>query len=153
MRHTPTGTETKLYRIGELAKLAGVSARTIDYYTAIGLLTPVKRSKGNYRLYNDETLQRIRRIEQLKAQKYSLEEIKAHFNALQRISPDEEVTRKLTDLKAHLTQVEREVKELESVLDRLKPRQAARLFRMITPQTAACAEALLLLLGKGGNLM
>jgi DNA-binding transcriptional MerR regulator len=153
VRHASTGTDGKLYRIGELAKLAGVSARTIDYYTGLGLLTPVKRSKGNYRLYNDETLERIRRIEELKAQKYSLEEIKAHFTALQRISPDEEVTRKLTELQAHLTQVEREVKELETVLNRLKPRQAAKLFRMITPQTAACAEELLLLLGKSSNLM
>ncbi len=148
-----TESGAKLYRIGELAKLAGVSARTIDYYTSLGLLTPVKRSKGNYRLYNDETLQRIRRIDELKAQKYSLEEIKAYFAALQGISNDEEATRKLTELQAHLTQVERDVKELESVLNRLKPRQAARLFRAIAPQTAACVETLLWLLGKGGNWM
>jgi len=118
----------------------------------MGLLSPVKRSGGNYRLYDDETLDRIRRIEQLKAQKFTLEEIKEKFASLNRVSPDEQVSRKLADLQNHLSLLEREVKELEPVLDQLKPQQAKRLFRAITPQTAACVEALLLLLGKS-NLM
>ncbi|WP_035157800.1 MerR family transcriptional regulator [Cohnella thermotolerans] len=144
--------QRNLYRIGELAQLAGISPRTIDYYTGIGLIHPVKRSGGNYRLYDDETLERIRRIEQLKAQKFTLEEIKEKFASFTRVTPNEHVSRKLVDLQSHLTQLEREVKELEPVLDQLKPQQAKRLFRAITPQTAACIEALLLLLGKS-NLM
>ena len=142
----------RLYRIGELSRLAGVSPRTIDYYTGLGLLAPAKRSTGNYRLYDDETLARIRRIEHLKAQKLSLEEIREQFAALDRVSTDEQVSLKLAELQTHLTRLEREVKELEPVLDQLKPQQAKRLFRAITPQTAACIEALLLLLGKS-NLM
>lgn len=139
----------RLYRIGELSKLAGVSARTIDYYTGLGLLSPVKRSNGNYRLYNAETLERIRRIEQLKAQKFTLAEIRRHFETIDKVTADEQVSRKLAELKTHLTQVERDVRELEPVLERLKPGQIKRLFRTITPQTAACIEALLLLMGKG----
>jgi MerR family transcriptional regulator, copper efflux regulator len=138
----------RLYRIGELAALAGISPRTIDYYTGMGLLAPAKRSTGNYRLYDDETLSRIRRIESLKAQKFSLEEIREQFSSLGRGFTDENVTRKLSELHTHLAQLEREVKELEPVFDQLKPQQAKRLFRAITPQTAACVEALLLLLGK-----
>jgi DNA-binding transcriptional MerR regulator len=128
--------------------LAGISPRTIDYYTGLGLLAPAKRSTGNYRLYDDETLSRIRRIEQLKAQKFSLEEIREQFTSMNRVVTDEAVSRKLSDLQTHLAMLEREVKELEPVLDQLKPQQAKRLFRAITPQTAACVEALLLLLGK-----
>ncbi|MFC5470013.1 MerR family transcriptional regulator [Cohnella suwonensis] len=142
----------RLYRIGELSALAGISPRTIDYYTGLGLLAPAKRSTGNYRLYDDETISRIRRIEQLKAQKFTLEEIREQFASLNRVVPDEAVTRKLSELHSHLAQLEREVKELEPVLDQLKPQQAKRLFQAITPQTAACIEALLLLLGKN-NLM
>lgn len=138
----------RLYRIGELAALAGISPRTIDYYTGLGLLAAAKRSSGNYRLYDDETLSRIRRIEILKAQKFSLEEIREQFASLNRVVTDETVNRKLSDLQSHLAQLEREVKELEPVLEQLKPQQAKRLFRAITPQTAACVEALLLLLGK-----
>jgi MerR family copper efflux transcriptional regulator len=151
MRHGPSE-PSRLYRIGELSALAGVSPRTVDYYTGLGLLAPAKRSSGNYRLYDNETLTRIRRIEQLKAQKFSLEEIRAQFTSLNRVKADEEVSRKLAELQNHLTQLEREVKELEPVLDQLKPQQAKRVFRAITPQTAACVEALLLLLGKS-NLM
>ncbi|BBI32600.1 MerR family transcriptional regulator [Cohnella abietis] len=129
--------------------MAGISPRTIDYYTGLGLLAPAKRSTGNYRLYDDETLTRIRRIEQLKAQKYSLEEIRDQFTSINHVVTNEAVSRKLSDLQVHLAMLEREVKELEPVLEQLKPQQAKRLFRAITPQTAACVEALLLLLGKG----
>ncbi|WP_420481821.1 MerR family transcriptional regulator [Cohnella zeiphila] len=152
IRHGSTEPQRNLYRIGELARISGISPRTIDYYTGLGLLTPVKRSDGNYRLYDDETLDRIRRIEHLKAQKFSLEEIKDQFASLNRVTPNEQVSRKLADLQSHLSQLEREVKELEPVLEQLKPSQAKRLFRAISPQTAACIEALLLLLGKS-NLM
>lgn len=143
---------SRLYRIGELSRLAGVSPRTIDYYTTMGLLSPAGRSTGNYRLYDVETLKRIRRIEHLKAQKLTLEEIREQFTALDRVSADELVSLKLAELQTHLTRLEQEVKELEPVLDGLKPGQAKRLFRAITPPTAACIEALLLLLGKS-NLM
>lgn len=71
-----TDGDMKLYRIGELAKAAGVSERTIDYYTKLGLITPEERSLKNYRLYNDETLNRLERINQMKQEKYSLEEIR-----------------------------------------------------------------------------
>jgi len=147
-----SGATSRLYRIGELSRLAGVSPRTIDYYTTLGLLSPARRSTGNYRLYDDETLKRIRRIEHLKAQKLTLEEIREQFTALDRVSSDEQVSLKLAELQAHLKSLEQEVKELEPVLDQLKPQQAKRLFRAITPPTAACIEALLLLLGKS-NLM
>ena len=70
----------KLYKIGELAKLADVSPRTIDYYTKLSLIEPEKRSDTNYRLYSDETLTRLKRIESMKNEKYTLEEIKAIYN-------------------------------------------------------------------------
>jgi Predicted transcriptional regulators len=152
VRQESSETKRSLYRIGELSRLTGISPRTIDYYTGMGLLTPVQRSSGNYRLYDDETLERIRRIEMLKAQKFTLEEIKENFAALHRATPNEQVSKQLAELQTQLTQIERQVKELEPVLDTLKPQQAKKLFSVITPQTAACVEALLLLLNKS-NLM
>ncbi|GGG15400.1 MerR family transcriptional regulator [Paenibacillus abyssi] len=138
-----------MYRIGELAKKANVSPRTIDFYTSIGLLEPHKRSAKNYRLYNDETLQRLERIEQMKKEKYTLEEIKASLKQWSKVSSEEHVSRKLTDLQLHLEQLQREVKELEPVIHQLKPQQAKHLTNKLMPQTAACIEALMLLLGKG----
>ncbi|MWC28919.1 MerR family transcriptional regulator [Paenibacillus sp. MMS18-CY102] len=144
--------EKSLYRIGELAKKANVSPRTIDYYTSLGLIEPERRSDKNYRLYCDETLIRLKRIEQMKAEKYSLDEIKRELRDWNKVTSEEEVSQKLSELQHQLVKLEREVKELEPVLNQLKPRQANRLYTRIIPQTAACVEALMLLMNKS-NLM
>ncbi|GAA3400836.1 MerR family transcriptional regulator [Paenibacillus hodogayensis] len=139
----------KLYRIGELSRLSEVSSRTIDYYTNLGLIFPEKRSNTNYRLYSDETLARLKRIETMKKEKYTLDEIKANLDQWNKVSQDVEVTEKLTSLQLHLRQLEREVKELSPLLAEMKPRQAKYAFNTLATQSAACIEALLLLLGKG----
>jgi MerR family transcriptional regulator, copper efflux regulator len=138
-----------IYRVGELAKLTEISTRTIDYYTQLGLIHPVKRTVNNYRYYNGETISRLKRIETMKKEKYSLEEIKASLDRLDRVSSEEVVADKLTLLQLHLQQLEKEVKELGPLIDQLKPSQAKQLFKLLTPQSAACIEALLILLGKG----
>ncbi len=65
----------KVYRIGELATVANVSKRTIDYYTNLGLLECEKNS-SNYRVYNEKTLQDLQFIEKCKEWNLSLAEIK-----------------------------------------------------------------------------
>ncbi|MFS1511989.1 MerR family transcriptional regulator [Chengkuizengella sp. SCS-71B] len=140
----------KLYKIGELSQIAGLSSRTVDYYTKIGLIHPIKRlEKNNYRLYNDETLQRLKRIEMLKKDKYSLDEIKHTLDQLDKITEDTLIKEKLTSLQDHLKLVEKDVKELSPVIENLKPNQAQNIYKHLTPQTAACMEALLFLLNKG----
>ncbi|WP_438448606.1 MerR family transcriptional regulator [Gorillibacterium sp. sgz5001074] len=138
-----------LYRVGELAKLTDTSPRTIDYYTQLGLIHPVKRMDNHYRYYNDETISRLKRIETMKKEKYSLEEIKANLDRLDRVSSQEDVADKLTSLQLHMQQLEKEVKELEPLIDQLKPNQAKQLFKLLTPHGAACIEAIMILLGKG----
>ncbi|MFF0547103.1 MerR family transcriptional regulator [Nocardia thailandica] len=67
-------------RIGELAGLAEVSTRTVDYYTGLGLLTPLARTAGNFRLYDPADASRIRLIRSLEAQGIPLEEIARAFS-------------------------------------------------------------------------
>ncbi|MBO9604304.1 MAG: MerR family transcriptional regulator [Paenibacillaceae bacterium] len=141
--------ELTLYRIGQLAKLSGASPRTIDYYTKIGLIEPEKRSDSNYRFYSDETLLRLKRIEVMKREKYTLEEIKVSLDNMHKVSSDEHVADKLTSLQLHLRQLEQEAKELSPIIDQLKPTQLKRMYKLLTPQSVACIEALLILLGKG----
>jgi MerR family transcriptional regulator, copper efflux regulator len=62
-------------RIGEIASRAGVSRRTVDFYTGLGLLTPVRRSGGNFRLYQPSDVKRIAAIRRLEAQGIRLDEI------------------------------------------------------------------------------
>jgi DNA-binding transcriptional MerR regulator len=64
-----------LLRIGELAKRAGVSPRTVDFYTSLGLLTPARRSGGNFRLYHPGDVHRITLIRRLEAQGIRLDDI------------------------------------------------------------------------------
>ncbi|MDR0641062.1 MAG: MerR family transcriptional regulator [Treponema sp.] len=70
--HSP---EEKLYRIGELARRAGVTARTVRYYEGLGLLKNQNRSGGGQRFYSDKDRVYIARIIQLKKYGLSLEEI------------------------------------------------------------------------------
>jgi DNA-binding transcriptional MerR regulator len=63
-----------LLRIGELASRAEVSRRTVDFYTGLGLLAPI-RSGGNFRLYQPADVQRIAAIRRLEAQGIRLDEI------------------------------------------------------------------------------
>lgn len=137
-----------LYRIGELSRAANVSQRTIDYYTTLGLIKPEERASNNYRLYSDETLMRLKRINEMKQEKYTLEEIKHSLAEWDKVTKEEEMTQRLTALQIHMQQLEREVKELRPIIEQLKPKQAKNLFKNLTPQSAAVIEALLLLLGK-----
>ncbi len=53
------------YTIGKLAEAAGVTPRTIRYYTAEGLLPP-PQAEGRYALYTDAHRDRLRLIQRLK---------------------------------------------------------------------------------------
>ncbi|UHA72607.1 helix-turn-helix domain-containing protein [Paenibacillus sp. 481] len=142
----------QLYRIGELARMANVNQRTIDYYTTIGLVQPAQRTATNYRLYNAETIERLQRINQMKQEKYTLEEIKQYFQHLSEVATDD-ISQRLTDLQLHLQQVEREVRELQPMLERLKPKQAEPLFNRLSSQSAACVEVLMTVLDRSSTML
>ena len=62
-------------RINEVAKLTGVSARTLQYYDEIGLLIPEKLDNG-YRDYSDENLDKLQKILFYRFLKFKLNDIK-----------------------------------------------------------------------------
>lgn len=70
-----------MYRIGEIAKLKNISKRTIDYYTQIGLLNPI-RTDSNYRLYGEECIKILNMIEHYKNLNMPLEEIKSSIELI-----------------------------------------------------------------------
>ena len=63
------------FRIGEFAKLAGVTVRALHHYDRIGLLKPQRGSSG-FRLYRLEDLERLEQIAALKFLGIPLQEIK-----------------------------------------------------------------------------
>ncbi len=68
------------WRIDELAHEAGVTVDTIRYYSREGLLSPPERS-GRHKLYGPDHLNRLGRIRELQAQRFSLAAIRALLNA------------------------------------------------------------------------
>ena len=66
----------KLKTVGEIENLTGISIRALHHYDDIGLLKPAKVSENGYRLYDENSLLRLRDIMLLKEFKFSLKEIK-----------------------------------------------------------------------------
>ena len=50
------------YTTGELAKLCGVTVRTVQYYDTRGILIPSELSEGGRRLYSEDDLKRMKVI-------------------------------------------------------------------------------------------
>jgi DNA-binding transcriptional MerR regulator len=48
--------------VTNLARACGLSRSTVLYYESMGLLRSARRSDGNYRLYGEKDLERLRRI-------------------------------------------------------------------------------------------
>ena len=64
------------YSTGELAKLCGVSVRTVQFYATKGILHPAELSEGGRRLYSEEDRRQMELICLLKSLGLSLEAIK-----------------------------------------------------------------------------
>ena len=54
------------YKIGELARMSGVSAKTIRFYSDIGALPPTATTEAGYRLYDDAARGRLETIRALR---------------------------------------------------------------------------------------
>ena len=70
------------HRIGDLARRTGKTIRTLHFYEEMGLLTPVERTKGGFRLYGRDAQARIHWIERLKELGFSLAEIREFLDRL-----------------------------------------------------------------------
>ena len=106
------------YTIGLLAKAAGVPASTVRYYERRGLLTPDARSDGNYRLYDPESLQRLRFVRSAQAAGFTLSDIAV---LLRFRDGDAAPCRQVQDLiTARLTGVAEQIDQLRQVEDMLR---------------------------------
>lgn len=65
------------YRIGDLAKMTGCKPVTIRYYEKEGLLPAPERTAGNYRLYGERELERLRFVRHCRQHGMELDEIRA----------------------------------------------------------------------------
>ncbi len=68
--------ESNLIKIGELSSKSGVSIKTIRYYEEFGLLKSESRTEGNFRLFTQDSINRLHFIKRLQLLGLSLEEIR-----------------------------------------------------------------------------
>lgn len=69
------GAVTNTYPVGQVARLSGVTVRTLHHYDEIGLLSPTERTSAGYRVYTDADLERLRRILFYRELGFALDEI------------------------------------------------------------------------------
>jgi DNA-binding transcriptional MerR regulator len=64
------------HTVGSVARIAGITVRTLHHYDEIGLLSPGDRSHAGYRRYDDADLERLQRILFFRELGFGLDEIK-----------------------------------------------------------------------------
>ncbi|MFP4114662.1 MAG: MerR family transcriptional regulator [Spirochaetota bacterium] len=68
--------ESSMYSVQELARIAGVSVRTLHYYDEIGILEPARRTEAGYRCYGHDELLLLQQIMFYRELDVSLAEIR-----------------------------------------------------------------------------
>lgn len=61
-------------KIGQAARLTGLTVKALRYYEAAGILPPPPRSEGGYRLYGSEEIRRLMLIKQARGIGFTLEQ-------------------------------------------------------------------------------
>lgn len=100
------------YTVNHLAKLSGVSTRTLRYYDKIGLLKPQQIRSNGYRIYGEHEIDLLQQILFYRALDFSLEEIKEivyspSFNREQA-------------LKSHLSSLETKKEQIELLIENVR---------------------------------
>jgi DNA-binding transcriptional MerR regulator len=114
------GCVSTTYTIGQIAERSGFSASALRYYEGIGLVEPSTRTGAGYRLYDDESLDRLAFIARAKQLGCSLEEITDLVGIWdgERCGP---VQRRFHDLVTEkLADTERQIAELTVLRDELR---------------------------------
>lgn len=141
VRRVYVGNET--LKIGELAEMANVTKRTVDYYTNLGLLK-AERSASNYRYYSVGELERLRRNEGYKRENLSLEDIK------ELLKKDKEaasaIEAKGLQLKNKMDGLNEELQEFISLIEKDGKSSELLLKKQISRESMALIQSLLVLL-------
>ena len=108
-------------RIGDLARRAGTTMRTVRYYEERGLIEPAGRSKGGFRLYREEELRKLHLIRGLQLVDMPLAKVKAFFDERQRGRAAAEIAPGLQGvLRAHLQELEQRIGQYRAMQESIR---------------------------------
>lgn len=127
--------ERGVYMISVAADLAGMHPQTLRIYESRGLITP-KRSPKNTRLYSDEDVERLRRIQELTTELgMNLAGVEKVFELEQEIG---RMSRRVRSLERQAEQVR---EELNAELERVRRSYRAELVPYEPPTRALAPPA------------
>ncbi|WP_419911025.1 Cu(I)-responsive transcriptional regulator [Hoeflea sp.] len=100
-----------MFTIGDVARAAGLSTKTVRYYADIGLVKPDARSQSGYRLYSDTELSKLVFVRRARAFGFSVDECRELLNLYEdRDRPSREVKKLAIQ---RIAEIERKMQELE----------------------------------------
>lgn len=116
------------YTTGEMAKLCGVTVRTVQYYDARNILIPSELSEGGRRLYSEENLKRLKLI-------CFLRELGLPIDAISQLFSEEDpgsvISLLLEQQEAAVRQaLEKEQKKLDALMQLRRELKAVRHFSL-----------------------
>jgi len=117
-----------MYKIGEFAKMSGMTVKTLRYYDELGLLKPahVEENSG-YRYYTADQLLTIRRIEGFKAYGLTLEMMRPLLTEEVSLTEAESALLKQRhDLETQIQQARRQLAEVNERLAQIARHAAAK---------------------------
>ncbi|MBL0386897.1 MerR family transcriptional regulator [Tumebacillus sp. ITR2] len=106
----------RFWKVGELAKLSGVTVRTLRFYNQIGLFSPSGQTESGHRLYSESDLSRLQQVLSLKELGLSLDEVKSVL-AGKLYSPLEIVTLQMDRIKEQIQLQKKLLAQLGHVSD------------------------------------
>jgi DNA-binding transcriptional MerR regulator len=129
-------------KIGDLARITGLSIKTIRYYESRGLLEKPPRTEGGYRLYGPEEVARLRFVQRAKLLGLTLEEIREMVELAARCNEGELVPRLEQLLEAKLEETERKLAELSAFRQNLLyyRKRASALSEGVLPTDRYCED-------------
>ncbi|KWW18246.1 hypothetical protein AS888_20330 [Peribacillus simplex] len=134
-----------MYRIGQLAELANVSRRTIDYYTQLGMLN-YEKTGSRYRYYTEDALNRLQMINRYKEQNMPLNEIKKRLQVWKQTTVDSEQVLLMVDkLSADLKELENELMELKPLLNQLDEQQVSFAVKQLSVRSSSLLSIIAML--------
>ena len=103
------------YTIGQLAEAAEVPVSTLRYYERRGLLRPLRRTSGNFRVYSEEAVSRVRFIRIAQATGFALDDIEVLAHFIDREGEETVCERVLGLIDDRLADVERRLREIREL--------------------------------------
>ena len=108
------------YTIGQLAKLAGISTKTLRVYERKGLLLPQRNEENDYRVYGEEGVTTLEKIQLMKYLDFSLDQIADFLQLYENVSRENMLIqqkrlleKKREQLNRVIAHVDRAVKECQ----------------------------------------